>query len=177
MTCRPYQPRLESLRKTVRMAAGFTMVEAIISIVLVGTVLVAAMNTVGASKAGEYTKLETFVGEYLANNLMAEIVSRYYEEPDDMPGFGRESGESGSQRDQWDDVDDYHGWSADAIQRRNGTTIAKSGWSRNVTVEWVNPDKLSQTSASETGAKKITVSIKHGARVIATSTAVRTNAR
>ena len=156
---------------------GFTLVEATISVLLVGTVLVAAMNTVGASKTGQYMRLEKTGGNLLAQNMMAEILSRFYEEPDGTAVFGWETGESGTQRDEWDDVDDYHGWSASPAKRRDGNAITDSKWTRNVTVEWVNLDNLTQTSGSETGAKKITVTVKHGARVIATRTAVRTSMR
>lgn len=156
---------------------GFTLVESILSIVLIGTVLVAVMNNVGASKSGQYVILERSGGNFLANNLMAEIINRSYEEPDDTPVFGRETGENSSQRDQWDDVDDYNGWSASPAEERDGTAITNSDWTRSVTVERVNPDNLSQTSGSETGAKKVTVTIKRGDRVIATRTAVRTSER
>ena len=160
-----------------RRCAGFTLIEAIISIVLVGALLVAVMNTVGASKTVEYTTLERSEGNLLAQSMMAEILNRSYEEPDDTPVFGRETAEIVAQRDQWDDVDDYNGWSATPPERPDGTAIASSEWTRSVAVVRVNPDDLSQTSGSETGAKKVTVTIKRGGRVLATRTAVRTSAR
>jgi len=158
-------------------APGFSLIEAVIATLLVGTVIVAAMNTVGASKTGQYMSLERSGGDFLANSLMAEIVNRYYEEPDDTPVFGRESGESGGQRDRWDDVDDYNGWSATPAERRDGTAITGSDWTRSVTVDWVNPNNLSQVVGANLGAKKITVTVKKGDRVIATLVAVRTSAR
>jgi len=168
--------RTNGSKAAATQAGGFTLVEAVISVVLVGTVVVAAMNNVGASKTGQYMNLERSGGDFLANSLMAEITNQSYEEPDDTPLFGRES-ESGGDRTEWDDVDDYNGWSASPAERRDGTAFTSSDWSRSVTVERVNPDDLSQTSGSETGVKKITVTIKRGDRVLATRTAVRTSVR
>ncbi len=169
--------RMAGPKSTAAKAGGFTLVESIISVLLVGAVLVAAMNTVGASQTGQYTSLERFGGNLLADSMIAEIVNQDYEEPDDIPVFGREAGEIATQRDQWDDVDDYNGWSASPVQRRDGTEITSSEWSRRVTVDWVAPGDLSQIASGETGAKKITVTINHRDRVIATRTAVRTIAR
>lgn len=169
--------RIDGPKDAATKAGGFTLVETVISILLIGTVLVAVMNNVGASKTGQSVTLERADGNFLANSLMAEIINRSYEEPDETPLFGRETGESGSQRDQWDDVDDYNGWSANPAERRDGTSITDAQWTRSVTVEWINPDNLSLTSGSETGAKKITVTIKRGDRIIATRTAVRTSVR
>lgn len=177
MTHDASETRAHSPNEAATKAGGFTFVEVVISIVLIGTVLVAVMNNVGASKGGQYMIHERSSGNFLANNLMAEIISRPYEDPDDTPDFGRELGESGGQRDAWDDVDDYDGWSASPPERRDGTEITSSQWTRSVTVERVNPDNLSQTSGSETGAKMITVTVKRGDRIIATRTAVRTSAR
>jgi hypothetical protein len=41
-----------------------------------------------------------------------------------------------------DDVDDFNSWIASPPQDRFGSLVANSnGWTREVKVEWVNPDK------------------------------------
>ena len=153
------------------------MVESVICVLLVGTLFVAAMNTVGYAKAMQYRRSERGRGYLLAQSLMAEIITQAYEEPDDTPQFGRES-ESGGDRKELDDIDDYDGWSQSPPETKDENTIPGfDDWTRSVEVAWVNPDDLSVISVSETGAKRITVTVKRGAVTHATLVAIRTNGR
>ena len=52
-----------------------------------------------------------------------------------------------------------------------------AGWTWDVSVKWVDPLDLSQTLGIESGVKRITVTVKHGNRVIVSWVAVRTNVR
>lgn len=161
-----------------RKTAGFSLVEAIIAILIVATMVVAVLSNVGASQTSQYALMEQERAHALAQDLIAEIINQPYEEPEDTPTFGREPSENGGKRERWDDVDDYKDWSSSPPENPDNTALPDlTGWTRAATVIRVNPDNLSQTSASETGAKHITVTVKHGDRVIATATAVRTSAR
>ena len=91
--------------------------------------------------------------------------------------FGTESGEGTSNRADFDDVDDYHDWSQSPPQRRDGTVIPDlNGWGRSVAVQWVNPTNLSQTLGSDQGAKRMTVTVTHNGRPVASVFAFRTSA-
>jgi len=156
-------------------SAGFTLVEAMISMVIVAVLLVAAMRATGASALVQYKTAERATGRALALGLLNEIVVMRYEEPNGAPTFGRESGESGSSKASWDDVDDFDGWSESPPQYRDGTVMPDlSGWQRTVVVTRVNPLNLSQSSSSETGAKQITVTVQHNGLPVATRIAIRT---
>ncbi len=48
-----------------------------------------------------------------------------------------------------------------------------AGWTRSVTVSWVSPTNINQTSNSETGLKCITVTVSKGGTVLATRSALR----
>ena len=64
--------------------AGFTLVEAAISTVLVSGLLVAALNTVGATKLGQQNTAERGHGYLLAQELMSEIMRQDYADPEDV---------------------------------------------------------------------------------------------
>lgn len=143
------------------------------SMLVVGLMLVAALNTVGASRVTQTRNAEQSLGPMLAEDLMTEILSQAYEEPVDTPGFGRES-ESGGDRADWDDVDDYDGWSASPPQTKDGTDIPDlDGWGRSVIVQWVTPTMLNVVGAN-TDVKRIDVTVTHMDRVVSELSVVRT---
>ena len=117
-------------------------------------------------------------GALLARQLLAEILQRSYEDPD-VPtvALGPDAGDFGSARSGFDDVDDYEGWFASPPRgRTGGSEFHLADWSREVSVTWVDPADLGQTSAIETKAKRILVTVKHQGLVMSELTAVRTNA-
>ncbi len=154
---------------------GFTLVEAVVSIVIVGVMLVAGLTTVGASRRGQYLIATRSRGQLLAQELMSEILTQRYEEPDDAPLFGLEAGELQVIRTDWDDVDDYLDWVSSPPRDRDGGAIPYlDDWTRSVAVERVNPANLMETSGVETGVKRITVTVQCGEKVVASMTAIRT---
>jgi Tfp pilus assembly protein PilV len=137
---------------------GFTLIEAVISTVIVSVMFVAALNTVGAARIAEHKAALVGRGRTLAESLMAEILLQSYQEPGSTYVFGREAGESDTSRAAYDDVDDYRGWTESPPVTKDGTALPNSAnWSRTVTVEWVDPLNPQQVSGTETGAKLITV--------------------
>jgi prepilin-type N-terminal cleavage/methylation domain-containing protein len=155
---------------------GFTLIEAVMSMLVVGIMMVAAMNTIGASRMTQSRVAERAVGPMLAEDLMSEILSQGYKEPDETTVFGRESSESGGNRSDWDDVDDYDGWSKSPPQNKDGTVIPDlDGWKRSVTVQWVKSDSLTEVGVN-TGIKRIDVTVTHKDRVVSELSMVRTEA-
>ncbi|MBN2316803.1 MAG: type II secretion system protein [Sedimentisphaerales bacterium] len=156
---------------------GFTLIETVVSMLIVGTMLVAAMSTVGASR---YTQFKTSCdnrGRLLAELLMAEILRQEYQEPDGTATFGRETGETGATRESFDDVDDYHSWSSSPPTNKDGMAISSlDGWQRSVTVVWVDPLNVAQAQSTETNAKRITVTATHDNIPVATLVAIKTTA-
>jgi len=157
---------------------GFTLIEAVMSMLIVGLMLVTAMNTIGASRVSQSRNAEQVTGPMLAQDLMSEVLNQYYQEPIDTVEFGREAGETGGNRSAWDDVDDYDGWSKsppDALENKDGTTIPDlKGWGREVKVVFVNPG-LVNTSVSDIGHKRIKVTVTHMGRVVTELWALRTS--
>jgi len=155
---------------------SFTLVEAVISTVLVGIMLVAAINTLGATAVSKRNIEHQALGYTLAADLMAEILSQAYEEPDDKPEFGRESSESSGDREDWDDVDDYDGWSATPPETKDEVELdGYDQWTRSVEVAFVKPTNLNELGAS-TGVKRITVTVAHNTVPVAELVTIRTAA-
>lgn len=157
---------------------AFSMVEVAISVVIVGVMTVAALDTVGAAKLGNQKTTSRKSGTLLAQQLMAEILTQGYAEPVDAPVFGRESTEIDGDRTDYDDVDDYDVWSSSPPEYKDGTPIPDlDGWGRHVSVVWADATDLLSTSGSETNVKRITVTVTYNGLEVASLTAVRTLAR
>jgi Tfp pilus assembly protein PilV len=137
---------------------GTTLVEVAVSAVLVGLMLVATMNAVGAVFRTRLVARQRQQGETLARELMAEIFQASYEDPQGGTTFGLEPDESGSTRAKFDDVDDYHGYSESSLADKAGTALPDcTGWSRKVTISRVEPAQPMLGVTGETGVKLITV--------------------
>ena len=156
--------------------SGLSLIEVVISTLLVGVLLVAAMDCVGAVIRGRLGVGDSGKAEQLLRQLMSEIMEQEYEEPDDPPVFGRESSESGSDRTNWDDVDDYHLWSSSPPEDRSGSPLPNlTDWQRDVIIDWVDPTNPSVTVGSDQGVKRITVTVRRNGDIVAIETALRSD--
>ena len=154
---------------------AFSLVEAVVSTVIVACLFVAAMSTVAASKKAELSVSSRLCGQQLALDLMNEILQQAYADPLYPLGFGLDPNESTTSRALWDDVDDYNGWTESPPQTKNGVPMAGlQGWSRSVVVEWADPVTLNATTTANTGIKRITVTVKRGDMTAASIVALRT---
>ena len=139
---------------------GMTLVEVMISTLLVGMVLVAAMNTVGGVFKTRNVAAELEVGPALARNLMSEVLQNAFTDPEDPNDpIGNDSGESNGSREDFDDVDDFDGWDESSPENADKSPLGYGdGWQRQVAVAFVNPDTMTP-AGSDTGLKLITVTV------------------
>jgi type II secretory pathway pseudopilin PulG len=157
---------------------GFSIVEAVIATVIVAIMLVAALSTVGASRFVQHQTYQADRGRMLAQQLLAEIVQRRYQDPNEPLAFGREATESAATRTDFDDVDDYDGWSASPPEGHDGTPLTNAaGWTRTVTVQWIDPLNPGQVEAAESNAKRIEVVASYDGIPQVTLYAIRTARR
>jgi hypothetical protein len=160
--------------KRTKMRAGISLVEIVIATMLVSMILVGAMNCVGATIRGRLQTADSIQAKRLVDQLMAEILALDYRESVDPPVFGRESTEDSFARTDWDDVDDYHLWTASPPENRSGTALANStDWQRDVLVEWVDPADPANTVGTDQGVKRITVTVRRNGEVHAQDFALR----
>jgi type II secretory pathway pseudopilin PulG len=157
-------------------ARGFTIAEAAVSTVIVAVMFVAALNTVGASLSTQRRTATISRGHLFASVLISEICGQSYQDSA-SPVFGPETGESTATRADFDDVDDYSGWSG-APTDKDGTALPNStGWTQSVTVAWIDRLAPATVVGSESGAKRITVVTKYNNVPQITLVAIRTAAQ
>ncbi len=165
------------IRKRTRRPA-FSMVESIFSLVLVSGVMVVALNTVGSTFQSQQHAGNRIRAELLADDLLSEILAQAYEDEGAAVAFGLESGEGSANRSAFDDVDDYRSMVDSPPKFKDGSLQSGfSDWSRSVMVVHAVPTSLNTISLTETGIKRITVTVKYKGAVVGTVSAVRTGAR
>lgn len=161
---------------------GLTLTEVLMCSMLIGLVLVSALQLLGASTRANLLDTRRMQAMELAEDLMSEILQQYYVEPDDTPAFGVEGSEaavSTGPRTLWDDLDDYHGWDASPPEDKDGTVLpGRTAWRRWVTVRHVDPSNLSTVLAdtNDRGAKRIEVNVSYDGQTLAALVAVYTTA-
>lgn len=140
--------------------SGLTLMEVTVSTLIVGCLMVAALQSVG-NTSRTWTATNSLVdGQALAQDLMREILSQHYSDPSySTPStWGIESGESN--RLHFDDIDDYDGWSETPPKNASGTVLTGyTGWSRAVVVSKLNTWDYTPRSSgsSDTGLRSVTV--------------------
>lgn len=146
---------------------------------VIGVMLVAALNTVGASQAAHKRMGDRSRAMLLAQELLYEILQQNYEDPDLAPGsFGLGADEVGDgTRTLWEDVDDYAAFSETPPRRKDGAVIPGfDGWRRTVEVKWVRFADPTVNENYDTRVKRVTVTVTYQDAPLAVLTALRTGA-
>lgn len=167
-----------STQSCTTIGQGFSLIEAIASIVIVGVLFVVALNLAGSSRMTDYTTTVRQRGHLLAEALMSEILQQQYQDPSQTPVFGCDPGENmGNARVNFDDVDDYDGWSEKPLRDCNGTKISNcDGWERQVKVDRISGVDFNVV-VIETGLKMVTVTAMYKGFPAGSLMAIRTRAR
>ncbi len=127
---------------------------------LVSLVLVSALNALTGVASLRIAAEGSHDGTALARDLMEEILSQHYREPDETIQFGIEASELITSRSAWDDVDDYQGWSASPPRLKNHTVMTGyTGWTRSVNVALVQLSNPGSTTLTDEGLKRIIVTV------------------
>lgn len=157
---------------------GFSLIEATISIVIVSIMLVSALSLVGAARLAESRTTDRAVGMGLAEDLLAEILEQPWIDiapTDGESHLGRENGEDDATRADFDDVDDYAGWTASPPETAGGTDLPDlDGWTRKAFVVWGTTATPDVRSTVSTTIKRITVVVYRDKLEVARLTALRT---
>lgn len=149
MNCRILTSSGTSVHSRTR---GFTLIETIIAIVIIGIALTGIIGVIFNNiQEGARPFLEV-KGVELGQAMMDEILLKQWDEDTPLGGgripvgqanIGTEAGESG--RTDFDDVDDYNGYAdgvaGEPLQDELGTDISAdfTGYSRSVTVGFYKP--------------------------------------
>lgn len=136
--------------------------EVTISTLIVGSLVVAALQSVGNMSRTWVTTNQLLDGQALAQDLMREILSQGYTDPTDAAAatWGRETGESS--RAVFDDIDDYDNWTESPVKDAAGNALTSyTGWSRTVDVKKISTWDYSARSdtSNDTGLRSVTVTV------------------
>ena len=168
-------PRDKGQRTRARSA--FAMVEAMLASVIMAVAVAAALSTACSTATYQLHAAQHARAGALAEDLVAEIMYQPYQDPfQPTTTLGTEPGERTTLRADFDDADDYNGWTESPLQNKDGTVIANTtGWTRSVVVNWVTMADPTVTSTTETGVKRIVVTVTNGSGAKITRTFLRTN--
>lgn len=145
-----------------------TLIECVSATLIVGVLMVAALNCAGSSMRASQNIDDLGRAQRLAGDLMNEIFLNAYQEPDGSVSLGVDSGENTGNRSKFDDVDDFKNWTSSPPTDASGNALAGlTGWTHSVTVAWANPTTLGSTASTNTGLKKITVTISKNGLALA----------
>lgn len=147
--------------------AGITLVETVLSLLILAGAFVAAMNTITSARGSQVILAERRFGQVLAEDLMDEILAR--DQYKEGASFGPEANEvNGKSRVAFDDLDDYHGWSASPPVDQAGNAIAGADrYTREAHVRYVKLWNPNQTTLTDEGMALIVVTVKHGDKQVA----------
>lgn len=133
---------------TISNAHGVTLVELIISMLIISIALAGVLSVMNFTTGRSADPMLQHQAIAIAEAYMEEILLQGYENPD--------GGYEGSDRDKFDDVDDYNGLHDESATDQDGNAIDSLGnYVIDVTVE---PKTLNGVNA-----KEITVTVSHDA--------------
>ena len=146
---------------------------------LVGVLLTCSLRSVGSAAKSWVSSAETADGYALAHDLIGEIVRLPYEDTNQTPIFGAETGELGTPatRAALEDLDDYMNLTDTPPKNRAGTALpGYTGWQRTADVEKVNPSgyALQTDASSDAGLRVVTVRVVSPSGGVTTLKAYRT---
>jgi|GEM_PF-5741413 len=152
------------------------MVESVLSVLLVGGVLIAALNTLGGSRKSQRHQTIQSTGQRLCQTMLDEIrgasASGTVAVNGTVPTNGSSVGILGTatvlNRTSYTSPTSYHGWSQSPPVDRWGIAIPNTtGFTRSITARMINPTDLTSTSATDQGLYEVKIAASYGGRVVA----------
>lgn len=146
--------------KLIRLTRNaLTLLEIVVATMVTGVMLVASLDSVGTVFKTHKLNAERLAGPSIAHELMAEIMSLPYKDPTSSTVIGPEGGESTTNRNDFDDLDDYHNLNTMGLYTKSGSARAGfTGWRTEVSVKWAGV-LTGLDWFMDTGLKRITVTI------------------
>lgn len=121
----------------VHRGRGFTLVEAVISIVIMGVLMAAALNGIGYAARDRRGQADMRRGRALISAMAREIMAQRYAEPNGVVSTPA----GGGSRTDFNSIRDYAGLTERPPLERDGRAVpGATGWTRTVTIEGVDID-------------------------------------
>ncbi|MFO0860269.1 MAG: hypothetical protein U0570_06920 [Phycisphaerales bacterium] len=151
-----------------------TLIECAGASIILGLMLVAGLRAAAGAGASQAASARALSGTLLAESLLNEVLAKSYEEAPGTASLGLDAGELATDKTTFDDVDDYNGWTESPPKAFDGSALpSMTNWSRSVAVLRVSTSSPDSSSASETGLKRIEVTVKYGGKVVCKLTGLR----
>ena len=167
-------PRNSNIRRKL-VGIGLSYVEVLLASVIMAVLLVSAVRIFGNIGRSSRMVADQDSAARLALEMIQEIKQLPYKDPASaiQGDLGPETDEKGSYRSLFDDVDDYHGWSASPPQDRTGEDlIPYSHLTRNVKVYFADAGNFKQPVLSDEGFKAVAITISQADKTLAQQTYV-----
>lgn len=156
---------------------GFTLVEALIAMAIVGMLALATGNTARVIFATRDEYQEDGLVDELGISLLEEVASLPFRDPHNgTTALGPESGEwvPLGNRALFDDIDDYTVWTGgQPLQHKNGVLFNLPGYTRAVAISYANPANFNLASFTPTECKQINVTVLYNGSPVGTYSTVR----
>jgi type II secretory pathway pseudopilin PulG len=157
---------IEQIR-TRASTGAFTLVEVLISSVLMALALVALMTAFGSSTAVTQKTEEIARAGFLADQIRELLIALPFSDLDGTPAWGLESGESAGYP--FDDLDDVAGTMFSPPILSDGSVISDlTGWSQIVSMQSVNETNFNQAVTNGSASVvRVSVVVQRGDQVLA----------
>ncbi len=158
---------------------GISMVEALLSIVVIAGLGLAAINAVSRVADTRQRSADAAMGQWIAQHLMSEIMSRPFNGVIPVTTLGPSNAEkSQPNRVAWDDVDDYDTLDESPPRDAMNNAIVSDGegWRRTTRVTYFAPDELAEAFTTNRRCKLIEVTVWRNGRPVMTLSRLRTDA-
>ncbi|MBX3390031.1 MAG: hypothetical protein KF691_11340 [Phycisphaeraceae bacterium] len=151
-----------------------TLIECAGAAAILGLMITAGLRAAAGAGAAQAVSARALTGSLLAEGLLNEATSLAYAEPSGASTIGIDAGEVATNKATFDDVDDFHNWTESPPQSPGGSPIPNmTKWSRSVKVYRALLSAPESNSASETGLKRIEVSVTFSGKLVCKLTALR----
>lgn len=153
---------------------GFTLVEILVAVVVVGIGVTAALYGMGTSMITSDAGRDVLIAGVLADYFRQYSDGLYFSDPEDDDNFGPEDGETVFA--DFDDVDDLDGLTLSPPISASGAELTSfEEWSQQVTVKALNPVTfIAFAIPMPTPMVRIEVEVYNGTRLIQTYKWIRT---
>jgi len=153
---RPLQKSFQPATPQADKQAGITLIEVMVSLVLISTILLVSLTASANLRLNDRERQQVQDAATLAYHFLDEASALPFRDPtadSTGDGFGLENDESPADRTTFDDVDDYHQYTASPPTHRSGATIESyEDWTIRLDVYPAQPTAEGIVTSADTGS-------------------------
>ncbi|MCY2973718.1 MAG: hypothetical protein NTW52_03510 [Planctomycetota bacterium] len=156
--------------------SGLSQAEVSISTIIVGVLMVTSFSTIAASRRSQVAESNRIRGLAIAESMIAEITQLPMRDQPCDCGFGPGTSELGTDRSDFDDVDDYRNLVDSPPKSRAGITLnGYTSFTRTVSVDRVSSTNWNSVVGTYAGVYRITVVVRVGSSEVCRLVTYRTS--